>query len=91
MIYIVFLLISVFSIFALIYGPKASFILTGFGVFLSSFYLIYDTQLILSGTFEGHRRFQLDEDSYIMGALILYLDIINLFLYILKLLGENKD
>ena len=68
-----------------------SFLLTALGVFLSSFYLIFDTQLILSGTYEGHRRFEIDQDSYIMAALILYLDIINLFLYILKMLGDNKD
>lgn len=35
-------------------------------------------------------RVQLDPDDYIMGALQLYLDIINLFLYILKIINESR-
>jgi FtsH-binding integral membrane protein len=56
------------------------------GAFLFSFYLLCDTQMIIGGK---HRRFQFQEDDYILGALVLYLDIINLFLEILRLLGDN--
>lgn len=50
------------------------------GATLFSFYLICDTQMILGGK---HRKYQFSEDDYIFAALVLYLDIINLFLYIL--------
>ena len=55
------------------------------GAFLFSFYLLCDTQMILGGK---HKR-QFEEDDYILAALILYLDIINMFLYILEALGNN--
>lgn len=86
----IFFIFAITSIFVVIFGPKLHFFLAGIGVFLFSFYLIYDTQLIMSGTFRGHRKYHIDEDSYIMAAVTLYLDIINLFLYILELLNERK-
>ena len=58
------------------------------GVLLFSFYLLYDTQIIIGGK---HRRYQIEEDSYVLASVALYLDIINMFLYILELLnGEWK-
>ena len=57
-----------------------------FGVILYSIYLIYDTQLIAGG-----KKYQLSLDDYIIGALMLYLDIILLFLKILEILNHNKD
>lgn len=48
-------------------------------------YLVFDTQLIIGG-----QRFQLDVDDYIMAALQLYLDIIILFLEILRLLALTE-
>lgn len=35
-------------------------------------------------------RVQLSPDDYIMGALQLYLDIINLFIYILRIINESR-
>jgi len=46
--------------------------------------------MLIGGTFKGHRKYRIDEDSYIMAAVVLYLDIINLFLYITELLKGNK-
>ena len=46
------------------------------GIILFSFYLIYDTQLIV-----GNKSSVLSEDNYILAVIMLYLDIINLFLY----------
>jgi len=56
-----------------------------FGVIIYSFYLIYDTQLIMGG-----KRYGLDMDDYIIAAIIIYLDIIMIFLYILSLFGGRK-
>ena len=75
----------------LFFGPRFNFVLTAIGAFFSSYYLIYDTQLILDGTCEAHLKYRIDEDSYVMAAMMLYLDIINLFLYILQLLQEKDD
>jgi FtsH-binding integral membrane protein len=48
-------------------------------------YILIDTQLILGG-----KNKELALDNYVLGAVILYVDIIGLFLKILKLLGEEK-
>lgn len=58
------------------------------GVLLFVFYIIFDTQLIL-GEYGGH-KIQFSIDDYCFAALNLYLDIINLFLHILALLGERR-
>ena len=85
-----FFVFAILSLFVVFFGPKLNLFLAGIGVVLFSVYLTYDTQLLMSGTFKGHRKYQIDEDSYIMAAVILYIDIINLFLYILELLNQRK-
>ncbi len=45
------------------------------GVLVFSFYLLFDTQLIMGG-----KRYEIGIDDYIMATMILYLDIINIFL-----------
>ena len=51
-----------------------------------AFYLIIDTQLIM-----GDRRHALTLDNYILGSVLLYIDIIQLFLNLLRILGEARD
>jgi FtsH-binding integral membrane protein len=53
-------------------------------VFMYGMYLVYDTQLI-----SGNGRYGLTLDDYIVGALILYIDVIGLFMELLKLLARN--
>ena len=55
------------------------------GLIVYSIYLIVDTQLMM-----GNFGLKYEIDDYIIVALNLYLDIINLFLYLLKLFGEKK-
>ena len=52
---------------------------------LGSIYIVYDTQLIM-----GDRSRQLSVDDYIWAAMMLYIDIVRLFLYILQLLGKHR-
>eukprot|EP00747_Dinoflagellata_sp_TGD_P193932 gnl/TRDRNA2_/TRDRNA2_60759_c0_seq2.p1 gnl/TRDRNA2_/TRDRNA2_60759_c0~~gnl/TRDRNA2_/TRDRNA2_60759_c0_seq2.p1 ORF type:complete len:249 (+),score=44.36 gnl/TRDRNA2_/TRDRNA2_60759_c0_seq2:95-841(+) len=59
------------------------------GVMLFTFYIIFDTQRIL-GEWGGHKE-QFTIDDYCFAALTLYLDLINLFIYILSLLGERRN
>ena len=54
------------------------------GVLLYSLFIIIDTMLICGG-----KRYGLSIDDYIFAALILYIDIIQLFLEILRLLGNR--
>jgi len=51
------------------------------GVFIFTFYIIYDTQRIIG----GKHKTQFSVDDYAVAALELYLDIINMFLYMLEL------
>jgi len=53
-------------------------------VFLLGMFLIHDTQLIV-----GKGKWRLSMDDYIIGALILYIDIITIFLYLLALFGKK--
>merc|ERR1719414_198948 len=56
------------------------------GVVIFTFYIVYDTQLILG----GNHKVQFSIDDYCFAALSLYLDIINLFLSLLSLVGSRK-
>lgn len=58
-------------------------IMSSIGVLIFSAYLIYDTQMIMG----GDHKYSMSPEEYIFGAITLYLDIINLFLYILRILG----
>jgi len=56
------------------------------GASLFSAFLAYHTRLIVSGK---HSKYQLSEKDYVFGALLLYNDIINIFLYMLKLMDRD--
>eukprot|EP00349_Pseudokeronopsis_sp_Brazil_P009582 CAMPEP_0202971086 /NCGR_PEP_ID=MMETSP1396-20130829/23293_1 /ASSEMBLY_ACC=CAM_ASM_000872 /TAXON_ID= /ORGANISM="Pseudokeronopsis sp., Strain Brazil" /LENGTH=241 /DNA_ID=CAMNT_0049700097 /DNA_START=83 /DNA_END=808 /DNA_ORIENTATION=+ len=54
-------------------------------VFIYGMYLVIDTKIIMGG-----KRYKLLVDDYILCAMILYLDMIMIFLYILALLGGGS-
>jgi len=80
--------ISIMSMFGLNFKPLM-LLYDALGVLLFSGYLIYDTQLVI-GEMGGH-QVEFSIDDYCMAAIQLYLDIINLFILILQLLGERRD
>ncbi|CAJ1969410.1 unnamed protein product [Cylindrotheca closterium] len=55
---------------------------------LFSAFLAYHTKLIVGGK---HAKYRMNEKDYVLGAMALYDDIVNLFLNILQILGEEKD
>lgn len=57
------------------------------GALIFSLYIVYDTQLMMGGS----HKYSLDPEEYVFAALNLYLDIINLFLYILMIIGAAKS
>ena len=75
------------SFFGWVFGfyQYARFAYSMGGVFIFSIYIIIDTQLIL-----GNLGTKFDTDDYIFAAMTLYMDIIRLFLEILKLIGKKK-
>jgi len=62
-------------------------IISSIGAILFSFYIIYDTQLMLGG---NHKN-SIGPDEYIFAALSLYLDIVNLFMYLLQLMSIGRN
>jgi FtsH-binding integral membrane protein len=78
--------LSLFNIFV-----RSSFLDNVLAVGFALIYLVYllvDTQLIMGGE---KKQFKLSLDDYILGTMILYMDIVGLFLQLLKLLGKKKD
>jgi len=56
------------------------------GALIFSLYIVYDTQLMMG----GKHKYSLSPEEYVFAALSLYLDIINLFLYILMIIGAAR-
>jgi len=59
---------------------------SGLGALLMCFFIVYDTQLMLG----GKHKLAIGLDEYVFAALNLYLDIINLFLYLLQIVGGGR-
>jgi FtsH-binding integral membrane protein len=58
------------------------------GVIVFGLFLVYDTQLILGGK---HREYAYGPDDWVLAALNVYLDIVQLFLFLLQLFGSRRD
>lgn len=72
-----------------ILGPSAitSILLSVGGAFIASLYLIFDLQLIMGG-----RKCELSPEEYILGVIMLYTDVIMIFLYLLEIFNQlSKD
>jgi len=55
------------------------------GTVLFSFYIVYDTQLIVGGK---HRRIEFTNNDFALATISLYTDIINLFLFVLEIVAS---
>ncbi|XP_064097042.1 protein lifeguard 1-like [Macrobrachium nipponense] len=79
--------LMMFGIFAGIFHSYiAEVVYASLGALLFSAYIVFDTQLIVG----GKHRIALSPEEYVFAALNLYLDIVNLFLYILTLVGTRN-
>jgi len=67
-------------------GLKSDFIFNIIGVFFFGLYKVYDTQLIVG---DSRRKYSINKDDYILGAMLLYLDIIRIFLFLLRIFGKK--
>ncbi|XP_050529996.1 protein lifeguard 3-like [Daktulosphaira vitifoliae] len=64
---------------------KAEIILGAVGVFVFSIYLAYDTQLIMGG-----RKEEISPAEYVLAVVILFTDIINIFMCMLNLINGEE-
>ncbi|KNC24801.1 hypothetical protein FF38_00990 [Lucilia cuprina] len=80
---VMFLIFSLFMFFFQTHVMKL--IYCSLGVLIFSLYLLYDTQLMLG----GKHQYSVSPDEYVFAALNLYLDIVQIFMYILGLLGSR--
>jgi FtsH-binding integral membrane protein len=71
-------------------SPMLYWAITFFGVLVFVGLTAYDTQKIKELNVIGNAGTDEDHKEAIHGALILYLDFINLFLYLLRLLGRRR-
>lgn len=81
------ILLLLCSLIVFIIGiPILNMILIYFGLILFGLYLLYDVQLTVG---KGRKKFA--EDDYILAAMNIYLDLVNIFLYILDAVGERSN
>ena len=79
-----FLMFQFVFIFPDMTGWRTAYSIGGAG--FMCFFIVYDTQVMLG----GKHKYAISVDEHIFAALNLYLDIINLLLYILQILGGSK-
>ncbi|XP_012162158.1 protein lifeguard 1 isoform X2 [Ceratitis capitata] len=82
---VVFLIFGIVAIF--IPGKVITLVYSSLGALLFSVYLVYDTQLMMG----GNHKYAISPEEYIFAALNLYLDIINIFMYILAIIGAARS
>jgi protein lifeguard len=81
--YVAALVLFLFGIIAIIIpGQIITLLYAAAGTLIFSVYLVYDTQLMIG----GDHKYSISPEEYIFAALNLYMDIVNLFLFILMLI-----
>lgn len=81
---LVLLLTGVFG--AVLNVPGTNLVYSTLGAIVFSLFIVYDTELIVGGK---HRHVQLDTRDYVLGATTLFVDIANLFLFLLRLVDAD--
>ncbi|CAK9832458.1 Protein lifeguard 1 [Anthophora retusa] len=86
--FVAMIVLLIFGVIAMIWhGRIITIVYASLGALLFSIYLIYDTQMIIG----GGRKYEISPEEYIFATLNLYLDIINIFLYILTIIGSSRS
>ena len=84
--YVIFSQMFTIGLIAVIFRIQALYAFYTFGMtIIVGFYLVYDTQLIIGKLGVGY-----SVDDYIFATLEIYMDIIRLFLLILRILGSSS-
>ena len=72
---------------AFTHSPVMHLLLGGLGALLFGAYIVYDVQM-LAGNGNKQTAMQLSPDEYVVGAIQVYLDVVNLFLHLLRFISE---
>jgi FtsH-binding integral membrane protein len=91
MIFLVYGLIGILQMVGILpanFLPYNDAIYSCLGATLFSLFLAHHTKLITAGK---HAKYQMSEKDYVLGAMTLYNDIINMFIYILRAIGEDRE
>jgi len=72
-------------------SSQLDYIISFVGVLVFTGLVAYDTQKIKEMNIIGNEGTDEDRKEAIMGALTLYLDFINLFIFLLRLFGDRRD
>ncbi|KAK2844479.1 hypothetical protein Q5P01_011138 [Channa striata] len=84
--FVCLIVLFVFSILCIIIHDRIlNIVYAGLGALLFTCFLAFDTQLLL-----GNKELALSPEEYIFAALHLYTDVINIFIYILSILGNAR-
>ncbi|GIY68897.1 protein lifeguard 1 [Caerostris darwini] len=87
MLFVALLVFVIFGFLAIfLHSQIVRLVYSCIGALIFSMYLVYDTQLLIG----GHHKYSISPEEYIFAALNLYLDIINLFIYILQIIGSRN-
>ena len=78
--------VVVLMIFDLFFGYGNNQVWIAFGLVLYGCYLIIDVHRLLDES-----RYGMTLDDYIVGAMLIYMDIILIFIKILQLIGKKKN
>lgn len=85
------MLLAVAGLIRIFYrGETFNLLIACGGALIFSAYIVYDTQLMMGGS----HKYSISPEEYVFASLNLYLDIINLFLHLLKILrylNENSQ
>lgn len=85
---VVLLCLFCFGILAVIFQNQIlNMVYSCCGALVFGLYLVFDVQIMLG----GRHKYALSPEEYIFAALNLYLDIINIFMYVLSIVGAVSD
>ncbi|KAA0184404.1 hypothetical protein HAZT_HAZT005373 [Hyalella azteca] len=82
---IVLMLFGILTIF--FHNQITNLIYSSLGALLFSFYLVFDIQLMIG----GNHKYSISPEEYVFAALNIYLDVVNLFIYILSIIGNARN
>lgn len=81
--------LMIFGFILIFFTPSKTvhLIYSSLGALLFAFYLVYDTQMMMGGS----HKYSISPEEYIFASLNLYLDIVNIFIYILSILNATSN
>lgn len=86
--FVALIILLLFGLISMFFpGKTMKLVYASCGALLFCIYLIYDTQMMMG----GEHKYSISPEEYIFAALNLYMDIINIFMYLLTIIGIARD